>query len=69
MRLLTFNEKAKRGCYYCTDLTVKNGRKACPYYECPYHELDEFENYGEYLKSKGSTTMTEILRECGLGQL
>ena len=69
MRLISNEERIQRGCAWCADLQMKNKRRMCPHYECPYHELDEFKNYGEYLKSKGSNTMTAILRELGLGEL
>ena len=63
MRILPTQEEIKRGCDYCAHVndycahvndTVK---KVCPYDECPYHELDEFDTYSEYLKrllSKGN---------------
>ena len=62
MRILSDQEKIKRGCGYCAhvDGTVK---KVCPYDECHYHELDEFDTYSEYLKrllsNKGETNIVE----------
>lgn len=74
MRIVHNKERYKRGCAYCADaLMIKDkkgqNRRACPYNECPYQELDEFKNYGEYLKAKGSDTMSAIMRELGLGEL
>ena len=54
MRWLSHDERVKRGCAFCTD--VKNDKigtgsvQFCPYRECPYHEMDEFETYTQYLK-------------------
>ena len=60
MRELHNDEIRQRGCIYCTDMVKKKvmglNRKHCPYAECPYHELDEFKTYNEYIKSKGDLT-------------
>ena len=60
MRNLTYEEMRKRGCSYCTDMTkCEKGSSGsykyiCSYDECPYHELDKFDTYEDYLKSKES---------------
>lgn len=57
MRKLTKAEINKRGCMYCTDMGItifwEDGKKrsrACKHDECPYHELDNVENYTAYDK-------------------
>lgn len=76
MRQVTDSERKKRGCSFCADMVLvesgikkKYKRRTCPFAECPHHELDEYKTYGAFLKSKGSITMTAILRELGLGEL
>ena len=44
------DEYNQRGCHYC--LHYKTGTQACPYDECPYHELDTVSSYEEYLRSQ-----------------
>lgn len=57
MRYIVDCNPQKRGCGICADVIkidspTKNGykTKACPYDECPYHELDQFEKYTDYDK-------------------
>lgn len=45
-RALTYKEKEQRGCAYCTDRVGLS----CKHPECPYHELDNFRRYDDYLK-------------------
>lgn len=56
MRLIKTTEKKKRGCESCKDkgLMYANGavRSACPYEECPYHVLDKYDTYEEYMESE-----------------
>lgn len=57
MRILPYSEKIKRGCTYCAFVGKTLGddgkpKDSCPYKECPYHELDNFDTYTEYLKEK-----------------
>ena len=60
MRHLKPNEKRKRGCMFCADM-VKDGRRhSCPYAECPYHELDGFDSYSQYLKQKGILSCAQL---------
>ena len=47
-RKLTQEEKKKRGCIYCADCVEE---KRCIHTECPYHELDDFRSYKEYMDS------------------
>jgi len=65
MREIDREEKVKRGCEYCKDITKKKKKKFygkaatphlvigeyCPYDECPYKELNNHDTYGEYLKN------------------
>lgn len=52
MRTVGIVEKKKRGCIYCLDYKTVKGQKKCKHDECPYHELDGFECYTDYMKSK-----------------
>ena len=46
----------KRGCIYCTDIINKPDNHQnhffCPYDNCIYKELGNFDNYEEYFRSK-----------------
>jgi hypothetical protein len=57
MRKLERQEMRKRGCNYCTNVVKKKMGCCyvykCPHDECPYHELDAFDTYSQYIKSKG----------------
>lgn len=65
MRELKREEMNQRGCNYCLIMkrvkgTYGNGIKRwikaltmCPCEECPFHELDKFDDYDDYLKSIG----------------
>lgn len=56
VRVVKLPEKKKRGCEYCMDMKKTRMGKAnvtgCPYPECKYHELDNYETYEEYMKSE-----------------
>ena len=57
MKWLSVKEKNKRGCVYCLHvkrLEHNDGTlgTACPYNECPYHGLDDYKTYTEYLKER-----------------
>lgn len=58
MRPLAFKEKVQRGCFYCIDRkrvrTASGVSTNCPYDECPYHVLDKYETYEEYVESEDS---------------
>jgi hypothetical protein len=57
MRRLTKKEIKQRGCVYCTRVVVRQFNhtnwRHCPYGECPFHELDKYETYRDYLKHEG----------------
>lgn len=62
MFALSKNEIAKRGCLYCLDHTKKrlepdSTKKShvCIHDGCPYHELDKYDTYGQYLKAEATT--------------
>lgn len=70
MRFLTVKETKKRGCSYCIDhrngsnrVKVKPGwtHLKCIYDSCPYHELDKYRTYKDYLNSKESQINIDIL--------
>lgn len=67
---LSTSVQRKRGCNYCADKVprqVKPFRRSyCPHDECPYHQLDGFNTYTEYLKSIHASNITEILKYAGL---
>lgn len=54
MRFVEKDEKEKRGCLYCLDYKKRRGEgnRMCKHKECPYHELDEFENYEDFFKAQ-----------------
>lgn len=69
MRKLLLTDKRKRGCDFCTgmipwDKTPFN-RSGCPYDKCPYHELDDTETYGLYLRKHGDMTVDQLLKAMG----
>ena len=62
MRVLAPSEMHKRGCIYCLDYTKRKAEPdstkksyVCIHDECPYHELDPYKTYTQYLKSERST--------------
>lgn len=59
--VLTKQEMRKRGCEYCMDHTKrkadadsKKRSHVCIHDECPYHELDAYDSYHQYLKAEAS---------------
>jgi hypothetical protein len=44
-------------------------RSECPYDKCPYHQLDGFKTYTDYLKSIGADNITKLLMTAGLKRL
>ena len=59
MRYLTECNPEKRGCYYCLNtklLSADNGysRRYCIHDKCPYHVLDKYDTYEDYVKSPES---------------
>ncbi len=66
MRIISKAEKKKRGCVECYDLVQyigRNCRVACPYDECPYHELDKYDTYSAYLKANGALSVDKLLKK------
>lgn len=79
MRRLTREERVKRKCCDCPsekrisrrvykgDGLAKAERVyVCAYDECPYHELDDVKNYGEYLRSVDRGGARYLLSALGL---
>ena len=58
MRMVPGFEKKQRGCMYCFHMDAKrfgkDTRTACPFDECPYHVLDKYKTYDEFMASKDS---------------
>ena len=56
MRYLICTITKKRGCQDCTEVyTIKNGELKyhfCKHNECPFHELDKYNRYEDYLKAQ-----------------
>ena len=70
MRKVTTNERLKRGCEDCADYQLKRLEpgnpkrvRVCIHDECPYHELDPYSSYIDYLKSPSQTKMIEALEK------
>lgn len=69
MKLLSPSEMHKRGCIYCLDHIKRKAEPdstkkshVCIHDECPYHELDPYKSYIQYLKSERSTkSLKQIL--------
>lgn len=55
MRVVSIEEKKKRGCIYCRDR--KRGGM-CKHDKCPYRELDGYETYEDYFQSQGGILET-----------
>ena len=63
MRIMSIAEIRKRGCKYCLDYKrIRGMGRMCKHDECPHHELDEFETYEDYFKSKPSINIEKILK-------
>lgn len=58
MRAVPCYEKKQRGCCYCTHVKVKafkgDSHTACPFDVCPFHVLDKYKTYDEFMASKDS---------------
>ena len=58
MRMVPYFEKKQRGCMYCNHMKAKEFgkeiRTACPFDECPYHDLDKYKTYDEFMASDDS---------------
>lgn len=60
----------KRGCIYCLDHRFEKQTPIdtkrfhlCIRGVCPYHELDRFDSYYEYLQHKEESPLAQILKE------
>lgn len=58
-RALREAERQQRGCQYCADVYKGWG---CPFEVRPYHTLDSFTRYQDYLKAEGAT-VPQIIRK------
>ena len=58
MRMVPYFEKRQRGCLYCADVGTskfsQDNRTSCPHNECPYHVLDKYKSYDEFMTSQDS---------------
>ncbi len=73
MRNLKEAELKKRGCIYCIDCKKGKGSRGrekirtglthhvCIYDSCPYHELDKYKRYSDYLKSNDSIPVNILI--------
>lgn len=52
------SEKKQRGCQYCADMKLGKfdgeSRTCCPFAVCPYHVLDKYKTYEEFMDSEDS---------------
>ena len=65
MLLIDAKQSRRRGCIYCADYVVvrmRGKRMVCPYDECPYHEMDGYHSYSEYLRKLGPDSVKRIFR-------
>ena len=53
-------EQRKRGCHYCADFN-----HTCPHKVCPYHELDGYKTYDEYMKKSKKNCFVKLLESLG----
>lgn len=58
-RLVKQDEQKARGCRYCGH--TRNGWW-CPFDECPYHELDNFVKYQDFMRAT-EATVPQIIRK------
>jgi hypothetical protein len=62
VRRLTYSEMSKRGCLYCADCECGSGQHTeCHHEKCPYHELDDVKNYGEYILKSNESGLARAL--------
>ena len=63
MRKIHNADAAKRGCRWCADSIKPTGNsvRRCPYDECPYHEMDKYETYQEYLEKEAPSFDVDAL--------
>lgn len=72
-RTIPNKEKKQRGCIYCADALNEGDRKSsyyvgrfCPHLRCPYHELDKYDDYGDYMKAADLNGFVKALEAFGL---
>lgn len=63
MRIVKEDERKKRGCIYCLDYKTHHGYKKCKHDKCPYRELDNYESYEDYFRSRPGISIEEILKK------
>lgn len=68
MRPLTPREINKRGCICCLDYRKQKRKKEdakrtkmCIHSSCPYHELDPYETYDDFLKEHSGDDLKQVL--------
>lgn len=69
MKTIHNADAKKRGCRWCADSIKPEGRhiRKCPYDECPYHELDGYKTYHDYLKETSTLEdVADFLKGLGL---
>lgn len=58
MRMIPLHDNKKRGCQYCMNKQSARFdgqlRSGCPFMECPYHVLDKYDSYEEFMESEDS---------------
>ena len=63
MRVVPSYEKKKRGCQYCKNSgRIRTGggiRTGCPFDECPYHVLDKYDTYEQFMASEDSKILVD----------
>ena len=74
MRRLLKNEQNKRGCKYCRYVVLvpygKQHLRYCPAKVCPFHELDKYDAYTDYLKDHGGKeSLNSILKTLGMRKM
>ena len=67
-RIVPYKCVIKRGCDYCADMVMikKNGGEnthGCIHMKCPYHELDNYKTYDEYLSKTKINYFLIVRRE------
>lgn len=60
-RITRQDEQKARGCRYCAH-SKDGGGWWCPFDECPYHELDSYVKYQDFMKATGATVPQIIKR-------
>lgn len=71
VRKLKNAELYKRGCLYCLDMISTEvpwgnyNAKSCPHEECPYHVLDKYETYNDFMKSEDSKILVDEFFDSG----